>query len=92
MDVHLDVNRTLKSIGDFPFSLFGYLQFDALLAPPYRALGSLVTLHDHLAHGTVLPRRVEGTVMSHALLVLVVAAIVPPPVSTDCASPDSKVG
>jgi hypothetical protein len=72
--MHLDVSRTLKSIGDFPFSLFDYLQFDALLDAPYRVLGALETLHDHLARGTILPRRVEGTVMSHALLALVVAA------------------
>lgn len=73
--VHQDVVKTLKSIGDFPFSLLEYLRFDAILDPPYRVLGALVTLRDHLAHGTVLPRRVEGTLVSDALLALTVAAL-----------------
>lgn len=74
-EVHLEVSRTLKTIGDFPFSLFGFLRFDALISQPHTILGSLMTLQEFLARGTVLPRRVEGTVMSNALLALVMAGV-----------------
>ncbi len=74
-EVHLDVHRTLKTIGDFPFSLLDYLRFDALIDQPHKVLGSLLTLQEYIARGTVLPRRVEGTVMSNALQGLVMAGI-----------------
>lgn len=74
-EMHLEVSRALKSIGDFPYSLFDYLRFDALVEPPYRVLGALMTLQQHLERGTVLPRRVERTVLSNGLLALVVAAL-----------------
>jgi hypothetical protein len=73
--VHSDVTKKLKSIGDFPFSLLDYLRYDALLDQPYRSIGALIRLREFRSAGTVLPRPVEGTIVSHALVALCLASI-----------------
>lgn len=73
--VHAEVTKTLKSIGDFPFSLLDYLRYDALVDQPFRTLGALLRLAEYRATGTVLPRAAEGTVVSHALVALTLASV-----------------
>lgn len=74
-ELYLDATATLKSVKDFPRDLFARLCYDAWIDPPYKILQSLMTLSEHSATGSGLPRSTYGVVMANALLALTMAAL-----------------
>lgn len=64
-----------KKIGDLPPGLVAFLRHDALLAPPHRVLGALVTLEEITRAGTVLPEPLAQLLMGDALVALVLAGL-----------------
>ncbi len=65
----------LKKVGEFAPGLVSFLRDDALVAPPHRVLGAIVTLNDLLTRSTVVPDPLGTLLASDVLMALVVAAM-----------------